>query len=113
MGYAVARAAEKRGAKVTLVSGPVHLETPVNVERIDVETCEEMAEQMLDALDTADVIIKVAAVADYKPVDPKTRKIKKKDNDTDLSIAMTENPDILKRIGEKKTRRQFLVKLMH
>jgi len=109
MGYAVARAAEKRGAGVTLVSGPVNLETPVNVERIDVETCDEMAEQMLDALDKADIIIKVAAVADYRPVDPKTLKIKKKDNDADLSIAMTENPDILKRIGEKKTRRQFLV----
>ncbi|WP_300460927.1 bifunctional phosphopantothenoylcysteine decarboxylase/phosphopantothenate--cysteine ligase CoaBC [Desulfobacula sp.] len=109
MGYAIARAAEKRGGQVTLVSGPVALAPPVNVERIDVETCEQMADQMLANLESADIIIKVAAVADYKPLDPKTSKIKKQDNTKDLSIAMTENPDILKRIGQNKTSDQFLV----
>ena len=109
MGYAIAGAAEKRGGQVTLVSGPVSLEPPVGVERIDVVTCEEMASQMLANLDQADIIIKVAAVADYKPIDPKTSKIKKKDNNKDLSILMTQNPDILKRIGKKKTKDQFLV----
>ncbi len=109
MGYAIARAAEKRGAQVTLVSGPVNLETPVGVDRIDVETCDQMQEQMLAHLDRADIIIKVAAVADYKPVDPKAHKIKKHDNPEDLSIRMTENPDILAAIGQRKTRDQFLV----
>ncbi|WP_041279451.1 bifunctional phosphopantothenoylcysteine decarboxylase/phosphopantothenate--cysteine ligase CoaBC [Desulfobacula toluolica] len=110
MGYAIARAAEKRGGTVTLVSGPVNLDAPVGIERIDVETCEQMASQMLSNLDQADIIIKVAAVADYKPIDPKTSKIKKKDNNNkDLCISMTENPDILKLIGEKKTKDQFVV----
>ncbi len=109
MGYAIARAAEKRGGQVTLVSGPVNLEPPVWVEWIDVETCEQMAVQMLANLDQADIVIKVAAVADYKPIDPKTSKIKKKDNNKDFSISMTENPDILKLIGEKKTKDQFVV----
>ena len=109
MGYAIAQAAEKRGGHVILVSGPVNLESPVNVEKIDVETCQEMASQMLANLDQADIIIKVAAVADYKPKDPKIRKIKKKDNNKELLISMTENPDILKLIGEKKTKNQFLV----
>jgi phosphopantothenoylcysteine decarboxylase/phosphopantothenate--cysteine ligase len=109
MGYAIAGAAEKRGGCVTLVSGPVSLETPAGVERIDVETCEEMASQMLASLARSDIIIKVAAVADYKPIDPKTSKIKKKDKNKDISISMTENIDILKLIGEKKTKDQFLV----
>jgi len=109
MGYAIARVAEKRGGEVTLVSGPVSLESPVGVKRIDVETCDEMASQMIDSLDQADIIIKVAAVADYKPIDPKNIKIKKKDKNKELSISMTENPDILKLIGKKKTKKQFLV----
>jgi phosphopantothenoylcysteine decarboxylase/phosphopantothenate--cysteine ligase len=109
MGYAIAKAAEKRGGKVTLVSGPVSRKSPVGVERINVETCEEMADQMLANLDQADIIIKVAAVADYRPVNPKTYKIKKKDNNKDLFVSMTENPDILRLIGKKKTKDQFLV----
>ena len=109
MGYAVARAAEKRGAAVTLVSGPVHLETPVGVTRINVESCDEMAAQMLLHLSEADIIIKVAAVADYKPIDPKSSKIKKKDGHQELTLNMVENLDILKLIGEKKTKNQFLV----
>ena len=109
MGYAIARAAEKRGGQVTLVSGPVSLNAPVGVECVCVQTCEEMGDQMLSRFDKADIIIKVAAVADYKPIDPKTSKIKKKENDKDLSILMTQNPDILKLLGKKKTKGQFLV----
>ncbi len=109
MGYAIARAAEQRGGDVKLVSGPVSLEPPVGVECVDVVTCDEMAQQMLSHLDGADIIIKVAAVADYKPVDPADSKIKKKDNTTELCVSMTQNPDILKLIGEKKTKEQFLV----
>ena len=109
MGYAVAKAAEKRGASVTLVSGPVHLEAPVGVTRISVESCDEMAAQMMANLPDADIIIKVAAVADYKPVDPQAGKIKKKEGQAGLTLNMVENLDILKLIGEKKTQNQFLV----
>ena len=109
MGYAIAKAAEKRGGQVTLVSGPVFPEPPVGVECIDVVTCEEMAFKMLSHLDWADIIIKVAAVADYKPINPAQRKIKKKDNKKNISISLENNPDILKLIGEKKKKDQFLV----
>ena len=109
MGYAIARAAEKRGGVVTLVSGPVCLDAPVNVEQICVESCEQMADQMLANLDSADIIIKVAAVADYKPVHAQTCKIKKQDRPGELSLLMTQTLDILKCIGQKKTKKQFLV----
>lgn len=109
MGYAIAAALEKRGGQVTLVSGPVNLEPPVGVECINVETCDEMLIQMMTHLDQADIIIKVAAVADYKPADPKVSKIKKTGDQKDLTLSMIETPDILKRIGEKKTDEQFLV----
>ena len=109
MGYAIARAAEKRGARVTLVSGPVSLDPPVGVECIPVESCDEMADAVFSNLGAADIIIKVAAVADYRPIDPGTIKIKKTKDSKDLTISMTENMDILKRIGELKTKKQFLV----
>ncbi|GAB6142920.1 bifunctional phosphopantothenoylcysteine decarboxylase/phosphopantothenate--cysteine ligase CoaBC [Desulfocicer niacini] len=103
MGYAIAEAAEKRGAAVTLVSGPVALLPPLGVEMIRVESARQMADAVLGAMDDADVIIKVAAVADYRPADPKDRKIKKKDQDGDhLSIHLMENPDILRAVGERK-----------
>lgn len=109
MGYAIAQAAEQRGAKVTLVSGPVSLDPPVGVDLIKVESCDEMARAVLDHLSSVHIIIKVAAVADYKPVSVGTQKIKKTDESKGLTLAMTENMDILKRIGQLKTEHQFLV----
>lgn len=109
MGYAIARAAEKRGGTVTLVSGPVCLDAPVNVDRICVESCQQMADQMLANLDRADIIVKVAAVADYKPITVQTRKIKKQNTTDELSLEMTQTLDILNCIGQKKTKKQFLV----
>lgn len=109
MGYAIARAAEKRGAQVTLVSGPVSINPPIGVETVQVKTCSEMADAMLSDLPNADIIIKVAAVSDYRPVAMKTEKIKKTQDSQDLTLALTENMDILKRIGELKTENQFLV----
>ncbi len=109
MGYAIARAAEQRGALVTLVSGPVSLETPVGVDRITVESCDQMADAMLSNLERADVIIKVAAVADYKPVSTEDKKIKKTDESTSMSLALSENVDILKAIGKTKRPDQILV----
>ena len=108
MGYAIARAAERRGARVTLVSGPVNLDPPVGVEVVPVESCDEMAQAVFSHLEASDIIIKVAAVADYRPVDPCARKIKKTAS-KGLSLSMTENMDILKRVGELKTNDQFLV----
>ena len=109
MGYAIARAAENRGAEVTLVSGPVTLDSPVGVNMIPVDTCEQMASAMLDQLPEADIIIKVAAVADYRPVSRKERKIKKTEGTDALILNLTENKDILKTIGENKRQDQFLV----
>ncbi|WP_022668526.1 bifunctional phosphopantothenoylcysteine decarboxylase/phosphopantothenate--cysteine ligase CoaBC [Desulfospira joergensenii] len=109
MGYAVAAAAEKRGGEVTLVSGPVDLAPPPGVGLISVETCDQMARAMLDELPRADIIIKVAAVADYRPVHQEELKIKKTVGQTQMTLSMTENTDILKKIGELKTDQQFLV----
>ncbi|HKK89962.1 MAG TPA: bifunctional phosphopantothenoylcysteine decarboxylase/phosphopantothenate--cysteine ligase CoaBC, partial [Desulfobacteraceae bacterium] len=67
MGYCLADAAEKRGASVTLVSGPVMLDTPFGVDRVNVETAADMADGILSRMETADIVIKVAAVADYRP----------------------------------------------
>lgn len=117
MGYAIAEAAEKRGADVTLVSGPVAMTPPLGVTLMKVTTAREMADAVLDNMDGMDIVIKVAAVADYRPTDPKQNKIKKdptlssavaqiKDDGT-LTIDLTENPDILKMVGERK-KGQFL-----
>ena len=109
MGYAVAEMAEKRGADVTLVSGPVNLQAPFGVNLISVESADDMLGEILTHLDEADIIIKVAAVADYKPVNPKSAKIKKKDNTDGLALTLEETTDILKTIGQKKRKDQFLV----
>ncbi len=109
MGYAVAQAAEKRGALVNLVSGPVSIAAPFGVNVIRVESAKQMADAMLDTMKDADIIIKVAAVADYRPSVSHENKIKKHDNPTaSLSIELTENPDILKMVGQKKEKHQFL-----
>lgn len=100
MGYAIAEAAAARGAKVTLVSGPTALETPQDIERIDVESTEEMCQAMLEAFPTADVVMSPAAVADYTPAAPSEEKIKKTDDVFVLRLKKT--TDILARLGEMK-----------
>ncbi len=109
MGYAIARAAENRGADVTLVSGPVNIDPPVGVDVIPVESCNEMADAMLSNLKKSDIIIKVAAVADFRPESVNEIKIKKTSDSKSMTLAMTENMDILKEIGTLKTDSQFLV----
>ncbi len=106
MGYAIARAAEYRGARVTLVSGPVELAPPLNVELIPVVTVDEMASAVFERMEGADVIVKVAAVSDYRPVKINTHKIKKGEDHLQLSLERT--TDILKTIGQRK-HRQFVV----
>ena len=77
MGFAVANAAALRGAKVTLISGPVHLETPRNVERVDVETAQQMHDAIFQRSSGVDAVIMAAAVADYAPEQSAPNKIKK------------------------------------
>ncbi|PIP38764.1 MAG: bifunctional phosphopantothenoylcysteine decarboxylase/phosphopantothenate--cysteine ligase CoaBC [Desulfobacterales bacterium CG23_combo_of_CG06-09_8_20_14_all_51_8] len=106
MGYAVAKAAADRGADVTLVSGPTGLETPFGVRRVDVVSAAEMAEAVLARMNDADIIIKVAAVADYTPMEKANYKIKKTDGG--ISVSMERTVDILVELGRRKTH-QILV----
>jgi phosphopantothenoylcysteine decarboxylase/phosphopantothenate--cysteine ligase len=109
MGYAIAGAAEKRGANVILVSGPVSLDPPVGVTRVSVGSCDQMYDAMLGSLDQADIIIKVAAVGDFKPVSVQAHKIKKSGTQGAVTLELTQNKDILKAIGLKKRKNQYLV----
>lgn len=93
MGFAVAAEAARRGAKVSLVAGPVDLATPRGVERIDVETAEEMKEALTSVATDADLIVMAAAVSDYRPAAAAAQKIKKKEGLSE--IRLVENPDIL------------------
>ncbi len=100
MGFALADAAACRGASVTLVTGPVHLPTPNGVTRIDVETAEQMRKAVFDHLEPATVIVKSAAVADFRPANPSAQKLKK--SAMRLSLELDPTPDILSELGRKK-----------
>ena len=106
MGYAVAKAAAMRGAKVTLVSGPTELTAPPFVEVVDVVSAEDMFQAVTSRAAKQDIIIKTAAVADYRPAVVAEEKVKKKDGD--LSIALERTKDILAYLGEHKKEGQFL-----
>ena len=101
MGYAIAKEARDRGAEVILVSGPTNLEPPKNVKIINIKTNEEMKKEILQNFKWADIVIKSAAVADYKPREYSKEKIKK--GEGDLNICLTRDNDILKFLGEIKT----------
>jgi phosphopantothenoylcysteine decarboxylase/phosphopantothenate--cysteine ligase len=103
MGYAVAREAARRGAKVVLVSGPSALDTPRGVERVDVETAQEMHDAVFEALPTSSVVVMTAAVADFRPADPAARKIKKEDmaDGEGLTLELVQNPDILASLADE------------
>ena len=93
MGFALAEAAIELGAEVTLVSGPVNLPTPNNVKRIDVISAQDMLESVMAEVDSQDIFIGCAAVADYKIAQVADQKIKK--NDQNMQLALIRNPDIL------------------
>jgi len=93
MGYAIAEAAIEAGAKVILVSGPVSLETPDRVTRINVESAADMEAAVKEQIMVADIFISTAAVADYRPVNVHQEKIKKKDNR--LTLELEKTTDIL------------------
>ena len=98
-GYAMARAARAAGATVTLVSGPVHLEAPAGVRRVDVTTARDMQAAVQAELPDTDLFIGVAAVGDYRPMEPRSRKIKKAGMGTaEITLPLTENPDILESV---------------
>lgn len=106
MGYALAKMAMLRGAEVTLVSGPVSITPPPFVKVLSVKSAKEMFEAVTSVSDTQDVIIKAAAVADYRPTSVSDEKMKKKDDQ--LSIPLERTDDILKYLGEHKSPGQFL-----
>ena len=100
MGYAIAEQAALRGAIVILISGPVRLETPQGVTRVDVESAVEMREAVMDHLEAATIVIKAAAVADYYVANAAATKIKK--TQARLTLDLEPTPDILAELGTKK-----------
>ncbi|MBR6217501.1 MAG: bifunctional phosphopantothenoylcysteine decarboxylase/phosphopantothenate--cysteine ligase CoaBC [Eubacterium sp.] len=106
MGFALARVAAKRGADVTLVTGPVNLSTPLGVERVDIVSAEDMYNEITSRAPEKDIIIMAAAIADYTPVSVADNKIKKQDGD--MSIPLKRTKDVLKGLGENKKEGQFI-----
>jgi phosphopantothenoylcysteine decarboxylase/phosphopantothenate--cysteine ligase len=103
MGYAIAEAAARRGARVILVSGPTALDPPREAQVVPVETAQEMYEAVLAHLEAVTVVIKAAAVADYRPKQVAREKIKKDERVPEVTLEST--PDILAEIGKRKGRR--------
>ena len=101
MGYAVAAEAASRGAEVVLVSGPTELPAPAGVRVVRIQTAREMHEAVLREYADTDLVVKSAAVADYRPVHVAAQKIKKSEDG--LTLHLTRNPDILYELGKKKT----------
>lgn len=106
MGYAIARVCKQRGADVTLVSGRTNLPAPTGVEVIPIRSAQEMFEAITSRSSRQDMIIKAAAVADYRPAVIADQKLKKKDDE--MSIALERTKDILAYLGEHKTEKQVL-----
>lgn len=101
MGYSIAKEAIERGADVTLITGPTNLTPPQNLKKlVKIESAKDMYEAVLENLDENDVVIKSAAVADYKPKNYSNKKIKKSDDD--LAIELDRNKDIAQEIGKIK-----------
>jgi len=107
MGYAVAAAAWRRGAEVTLISGPADVRPPVGVELLRVETAEQMKDAVAHSIAGADVLVMAAAVADFRPAAPATQKIKKEAGLT--AIELEPAPDVLRSTIENRTRDLLVV----
>ena len=100
MGFAIARAAREAGAQVTLVAGPVHLPTPRGVNRIDVKSAQDMLAATLAQASAASIFIATAAVADWRPANAATEKIKKDGSGAAPALSFVENPDILATLAQ-------------
>lgn len=106
MGFAIAAAARAAGAQVTLVAGPVHLPTPRGVQRINVQSARDMLAAVQSALEDVSIFIAAAAVADWRPADFSTKKIKKDGSGAVPSLAFVENPDILATVANSDRAQQ-------
>lgn len=109
MGYALAQAAMQLGANVTLISGPVSLPTPVNVNRINVDSAQEMYDAVMAQASDHDIFISCAAVADYRPATIAEQKLKKTDDSDEMTITMVKNPDIVASVSAMTENRPFTV----
>ncbi|CAM3101784.1 bifunctional phosphopantothenoylcysteine decarboxylase/phosphopantothenate--cysteine ligase CoaBC [Lactiplantibacillus plajomi] len=103
MGYAVAQAAREMGATVTLISTPTHLPVPAGVQMVTVNSAAELLTAVSARFSTTDLLVMAAAVSDYRPVNAADEKIKKPANHANLTIELTETPDILKTLAPQKT----------
>ncbi len=103
MGYAIAKTAIRRGAEVLLISGPTSLKPPYKARFISVRSAQQMYEAIMDNFSQFDIIIKCAAVADYRPEKKALEKIKK--SEKEITLKLVKNPDILKEIGKQKGNR--------
>lgn len=108
MGYALAQAAQERGALVTLLSGPVHIPAPHGVQIVPVTSTLSLYEAMMERCESQDIIVQAAAPADYRVETPATQKIKKQSGEA-LTLRLVENPDIAKAVGQRKRSGQVLV----
>lgn len=109
MGFALAAAAKKLGADVTLISGPVSIPTPKGVRRIDVINAAEMRKEIIKRQKKFDIIVMAAAVADFKAAKFSAHKIKKQKNQKTHALKLIRNPDILAELGKKKRTDQLLI----
>lgn len=109
MGFSIAKAFAKRGAKVTLISGPVNLATPNNVDRIDVESAVEMEQQAVKIAQHSAIFIGCAAVADYRMAEVSHQKIKKTNGSDELVLKLVKNPDIIANVAYLSQNRPFVV----
>ena len=108
MGYAIAEAAAKRGAKVTLVTGPTRLAIPQGVEGVSILSTQDLYDAMVERCPKADIVIQAAAPADFTPAVVADRKIKKQ-GDGDLVLTLRQNPDVAAQVGKMKKPGQTLV----
>ena len=106
MGYALAKAAMLRGAKVMLVSGPVSISKPLFVEGVDVVSAKDMYQAVMERADEQDIFIMAAAVADYKPKEQAAQKMKK--SEEELSLPLCRTQDILQALGDRRKENQFI-----
>jgi phosphopantothenoylcysteine decarboxylase / phosphopantothenate---cysteine ligase len=106
MGFAIATEAAARGAAVTLVAGPTHLPDPAGVEVVRLETADEMRREVLSRFQEVDAVVKAAAVGDFRPASPTTKKLKKEAGVPEVRLEPT--PDILKELGERKGHRVLI-----
>lgn len=106
MGYAIAKHCMQRGAEVTLITGKTELPKPMFVHVVEIESAQDMYEAVKACYEEQDIIIKSAAVADYRPVSVSEEKVKKKDSD--MSIALERTKDILQFLGDNRRKGQFL-----